>query len=442
MPLIGKDHTITSVLRFLSAIWLGKIVFWLTRTFSIGGGSAAPGYYALTLDPDLVKKLAKQIPQQVVITGTNGKTTTARLLANFVKEQNINVLRNATGSNLERGIASALISRSSFLGKIKDIDLGIWELDEAAFNKTVFKIKPDLIVFLNAFRDQLDRYGEVDTIINNWRQSLKKIDWQSAVLLNGGDLSVLGLSKDLKSDYYEFRVKNHQMWQETPKANPLKHKDDLVADKIKNRGLKGVDFTLEFSNQSVPVSLELPGIYHIYDFLAAFGVYYLLNLPIDNIAGLTKGYLPAFGRVEKIKLDKKEAFIFLIKNPAGANQVFETITPELKKGDKLLLALNDNFADGTDVSWIWDADFEQLSAVSHQLSVICSGTRAEELAVRLKYAGVYDKNIEVISDLNKALRKAKAETSGRLFILPTYTALLELQKLLTKMKVKEEYWKE
>lgn len=445
------------MLRLILAIWLGKLIFFISRLLNIGGGSAAPGYYSLKIEPKLVEKLAKAIPQNVVITGTNGKTTTARLLAHFCNPpaggQKIRVIRNSTGSNLERGIASTLVSKANLFGQIKDTDLGIWELDEAVFNRVVFMLKPEIIVFLNAFRDQLDRYGEVDTVVKNWWETLEKVDWRPTIIVNSGDANTSYLkritnevNKNLQA--FSFRVKDHILWRENSK--PTKKDADLgeefYANILENQGLKGTKIKLSYPAGYMNIDIPIPGIYHIYDVLAAFSVAYLLNLPVDNIEKTLKDFSPAFGRIERIRLGDKEGIVFLIKNPAGANSVFETITPELSEKDTLLIALNDNFADGKDVSWIWDANFEILTInnppAGGQLPIICSGTRALDLAVRLKYAGFDVKQLVVEPDLTKALKISKEDLRGRLFIMPTYTALLELQKILANTGVKSHYWKE
>lgn len=432
-------------MRLILAIWLGKLIFFLTRVLKTGGGSAAPGFYALRIDPNLNQKLARQIPQNIVITGTNGKTTTARLLSHFVRAQNIKAIRNSTGSNLARGVASTLISYSSWTGDVK-ADLGIWELDEAAFNGVVFDLKPKIIVFLNALRDQLDRYGEVDTVVKKWQQSLEKIDWEAAIVANGGDNHTWSLTEVPDKTFYEFRVEGVESFQEKTATSGKKHQDDFVAKIIKDKGLSGLEFNLKFPGEKLKISLPVPGIYHVYDFLAAFSAYYLLNLPLKDINGHLQSYLPAFGRVEKIKLEDKEGYIFLIKNPAGATEVFTTIAPEVKKDDRLLIALNDNFADGKDVSWIWDADFEVLQNSSRAepggCHIVCSGSRAHDLALRLKYAGVDPKQLKVENNLNNALLEARKGLTGKLFILPTYTALLELQGILAKSGIKQPYWRE
>jgi lipid II isoglutaminyl synthase (glutamine-hydrolysing) len=428
-------------MRLLLAIWLGKLIFFLTRTFKIGGGSAAPGLYALKISPDLVTKLASQIPQNIVITGTNGKTTTSRMLDHFVRGEKLKTLRNSTGSNLERGIASALIERSNLLGQVKNIDLGIWELDEAAFNSVVFHLRPQLMVFLNAFRDQLDRYGEVDTVVRKWMESLEKVDWNPKIILNGNDANTAKLNGLEKLDRSIFQLKGVKYFGEK-KESTKELTADFQAKLTKNSGLKGTQTDLSYPAGNLRIDLPIPGVYHVFDFLAAFSTYYFLNLPLDKIPEKLKNFSPAFGRVEQIQLGDKTGYIFLIKNPAGASLVFETIKDEIKDGDRLLMALNDNFADGTDVSWIWDAEFEKFKVQSERLKVICTGSRAYDLAVRLKYAGVETKQLTVESDIEEAFNLAKKDLEGKLFILPTYTALLELQKILTKHKIKKHYWKE
>ncbi len=392
-------------MRQALAIFLGKTIFTISRFFRIGGGSAAPGLYALKIYPELVKGLTREIPKNIVITGTNGKTTTARMLAHFAQAHNLKVIRNHTGSNLERGIASTLIQ--NFPNKF---DLGIWELDEAAFNTVTPKLRADIAIFLNVSRDQLDRYGEVDKVVNDWCNTLSKLDPKTYVLINGDDINLAKLKNYFTGKVIKFGKKN------------IKN--------IKMNGLKGSQFSMLNSQ----FSINLPGLYHIYDAAAAIIGAKLLDIPAKSL----KSFSPAFGRVEKLPF----GYIFLIKNPAGATQVFATIGPQLKKQDRLLLALNDNIADGTDVSWIWDAQFEQLTIDNGQLTIFCSGTRAYDLANRLKYAGFEPKTITIELDLEQAFKIAKKDLKGKLFILPTYTAMLELQKVLARIGLKKHYWQE
>ena len=406
-------------MRLVLATALGKLISFLTRNFKIGGGSAAPGLYALKICPDLVEQLSRRIQKNVVITGTNGKTTTAKMLAHFAKTSGLKVIRNHTGSNLERGIASTLISCVNLRGFKLNFDLGIWELDEAAFNTVAPKLNPSIVVMLNVSRDQLDRYGEMDKIVSNWCKTLGKLSSDTKLLINGDDKNLSKLQ---------------------PCFNGKMLKFGLPAN-IKLNGLNGSNF--KFLGYSV--NLLLPGVYHIYDTVAALTTANILKLPINKCIESLKTFKPAFGRVEKLPF----GYIFLIKNPAGATQVFETIAPNIKSNDRLLFALNDNLADGTDVSWIWDGEFEKLPTTNYlparqagQLPTICSGTRAYDLALRLKYAGFDTKRINVEPDLKKALQEARIDLKGQLFILPTYTAMLELQSLLTKSGLKKHYWEE
>lgn len=431
-------------MQLIVALLLGKLIAYFSRLLKIGGGSAAPGLYALRIYPQLVEKLTQKIPKNVVITGTNGKTTTARMVAHFAKEAGLRVIRNHTGSNLERGIASTLIANNHLGGDLRS-HLGIWELDEAAFNSVTPKIKPDIVVFLNVFRDQLDRYGEVDTVVKGWCQTLKALNPQTIVLVNGDDVNTLKLKSYFKGKVQTFGVENYKIVGEVL-AKSAPHQLDFEAKDVKVNKLNSSTFDLltKISDRQIlSINLPLPGIYHIYDFLAAFSAGIHLGFNPDDMGSSIRNFSPAFGRVEKLSF----GYIFLIKNPAGATQVFETIAPQIKSQDRLLLALNDNIADGRDVSWIWDANFEVFQNSSSErksrdYTIITSGKRAYDLAVRLKYAGFNHKKITIEPSLRKAFRQARIGLRGLLFILPTYTAMLELQSILAGMGLKKHYWKE
>lgn len=433
-------------MRTSFSILLGKAIFWISNFFKLGGGSAAPGLYALKIQPNLVKKLTSKIPVNVAITGTNGKTTTARMISHFAKASGLKVIRNHTGSNLERGIASTLIKNSNLhLPGVKlNFDLGIWELDEAAFNSIIPQIQPNVIVFLNVFRDQLDRYGEVDSVVKRWCETLKNVNPKTTILINGDDYSLSRLRKAFAGKVLKFGVQDYKIIGESIEHIKEQESLDFEAKNVKLNGLTSTSFTLYTPNAMHHTILPLPGIYHIYDFLAAFGAGSLLGFDQKKMIASLKNFSPAFGRVEKFSF----GYIFLIKNPAGATQVFETIAPQLKTDDRLLLALNDNLADGTDVSWIWDANFEHLTFdngqlnLKSQISNVCSGTRAYDLANRLKYAGFDPEAITIQPDLKQAFKEAREALKGRLFILPTYTAMLELQKILVSSKIKKNYWEE
>lgn len=429
-------------MRLFLAIILGKFIAQASRLLSLGGGSAAPGLYALKVEPQLVNKLAQKIKHNVVITGTNGKTTTARMVSHFARSGDLKVVRNATGSNLERGIASTLIDSFTLKELITGnrgtkFGLGIWELDEAAFNQVLTKINPQAIVFLNVFRDQLDRYGEVDSVVQRWCQTLKEISPNTSVILNADDANIRALVDCFRGKAQIFGLVGRKILGEAPIYTKKKIRLDFSAEEIIEHNLESISFQLETNTGKVDVNLPLPGIYHVYDFLAAFAVARNLSIPTKVIVESLQDYSPAFGRVEKLDF----GYIFLIKNPTGATQVFETITPNLRQGDRLLIALNDELADGTDVSWIWDANFEKLK-IQGAKKIVCSGTRAYDLATRLKYAGFEERHLLVELTLGRALNLAKENLKGKLFILPTYTAMLELQKILTRLGMKRHYWQE
>ncbi len=428
-------------MRTFLAIFLAKTIYFFTRTLRVGGGSAAPGYYALKIAPNLVSDLVKQIPQNIVITGTNGKTTTARLLSHLLNKNHIKIIRNSTGSNLERGIASSLLEKTNLWGNITNIEVGIWEIDEAAFNSLVPKIKPQIIAFLNAYRDQLDRYGEVDSVIKKWDMTLDQIDWETQIIINNSDYRLNQLQKHNVNKIITYHIKDHFTdYKEAQSQHNYKNiKSDFEAKIIKKSGLSGASLTIKYPKGILNLDFQLPGTYQIYNLLAALTIYYELNLPMDNVQNSLSDFETAFGRLEKVEISGKETYIALIKNPVGASSIIETLRTEVTESDKFVIALNDNFADGLDVSWIWDADFENL-AESPLKSFIASGTRTSDIAVRLKYAGINDNYISTKSDLAEALEAAKLGQKGRIFLLTTYTALLALQNLLTKQGIKKHYW--
>jgi lipid II isoglutaminyl synthase (glutamine-hydrolysing) len=451
---------------------LGKLISLLTRTLKIGGGSAAPGYYGLKMYSNLVSTLSTQLPQHIVITGTNGKTTTTKMLAHLLEAQGLKVMRNTTGSNLERGIASTLIQNSNWLGRVKKVDIALWELDEAAFNKVVFQVKPTHIVFLNAFRDQLDRYGEVDTVVSKWYENLHKIDWDSHIYINTSDMTTASLlmAENNHLTKTTFELKDHVMlFEKSLNTQLIDHNEaDFVAKITKNRGLEGTEFKVAYAGKSTHIKLNLPGTYNIYNYLAVFAVFSSLGFDPDLASKQIQSFKSAFGRVERVALKNKSGYIFLIKNPAGATTVFETIAPEMNKETVLMLALNDNYADGTDVSWIWDSKFELLStslreaqrrsnpkikkqtsgngrdrhaSARDDVAIIVSGNRAYDMAIRLKYAGIDPKQITVIPDIDEAFTALEQSEEKQFFVLPTYTAMLHIQKILAQKGVKSEYWR-
>lgn len=429
--------------KTLTALFLGKTIFFLSRAFKLGGGFAAPGLYALKIEPDLVKKLINRKAQNILITGTNGKTTTSKIISDILKTAGHKVLRNSSGSNLERGIASYLIKHSNFFGKV-DYDFGVWEADEFAFNTLALKIKPNAIIILNVFRDQLDRFGEVDKVVANWGGTLSKLESKAMLIANADDGSLEKLLGAFKGSSLTFGVKDSKIPGEA--KGKLSKKPDYEAEILDTRDLANTEFRVIFEGGSETFRIPLPGIFNVYNFLASYALIKGLSLDPEIIDHSLKGFLPAFGRNERFKIDglakSKNANIFLIKNPIGATQVMKTVAPHILSTDSVLVALNDNLADGTDVSWIWDADFEILSKLEKEVNFVLSGSRMFDLALRLKYAGVDEQRLYIEPDLEKAFSRAVTAAGNKIFILPTYTAMLQVQKILVKKGIKKEYWKE
>jgi lipid II isoglutaminyl synthase (glutamine-hydrolysing) len=460
-------------MRKLVAIFIGKTIIFVNRKLKVGGGSALPGLIALKIDPNLIKKLTKTIPQgNIVITGTNGKTTTAKYLSQILKLSGYKVISNKSGSNLLRGIASSLIENSSFLGKI-NADIGLFEIDEATMPQATLSLNPKYVLITNLFRDQLDRYGELDTTAHIIGKSLTHLKGAN-IILNSDDplisslksfvndschISYFGLeeekyqaqsnasfdSKDCIACGNELifskRYFGHLGDYSCPNCQTKRPSPSYAATNITLNGLKQASVLLTSQNSHLEANLKLSGLYNIYNALSAYSVAKILQIPDQTIKKTLETMSAAFGRMEKIYLDKKEIYLLLIKNPIGFSQVLETLSTDLS-AKNFMFCLNDNFADGTDVSWIWDADVEILDKDFKQ--IICAGIRAEDMALRLKYADMdLDKIIikrEVVEALKDALLPLKDNET--LYIMPTYTAMLELRNYLTAQGSASGFWEE
>lgn len=440
----------------LLAIWVAKLTLALTRLFRLGEGTALPGWIAEKIDPRFINKIAGRLKHGiVVITGTNGKTTTVKMLVEILYEEGYRVLHNPSGSNLTRGVASSLIQSVNFLGTNFKADIAVFEIDEATMPEAMTKLRPKIVLVTNLFRDQLDRYGELDKTAEIIGKSLRGFS-DLLVLLNGDDPLVSSLFK-----YSEGKVKffglgdsllntkskaaldskhclecGHELsylnsyfghlgdWQ-CPKCQSKRPSLNYYAYNLELKP-EASGFNINLHGEETSVILNIPGLYNVYNALAASALGDALDCKKSTISHALKEFSSAFGRLEKFKKENKEITLLLIKNPTGANQALETIFLN-KKEKNILLALNDYFADGTDVSWIWDIDFENLDLDNNLF--ICSGVRAEDMALRLKYAGVKISKIILEKDLERAtkLLLLKTSTAKLSYILPTYTAMMEIR---------------
>ncbi len=448
-------------LKLFSAVLAGKLTQFALK-ISGSGATAAPGLIALKIDPDLVKKLSVKIPRgSIIISGTNGKTTTARLTFDMLSKH-YSIVHNRQGSNLMRGIASSLISKITPTANTIE-DLAIWEVDEAILPEAIISTNPKIIVLLNLFRDQLDRYGEVETTRLKWQKAISALPKDVTLILNADDPGIASLSKTTKAKIVTFGIKDNKITQSTQsgvqdikncpichgKLNynsyTLGHLGEYTCAKC---GFKNPKVQISASNiilnkdfstslnltilnhKQLAINYNLPGLYNAYNVLAsaAISAFYKLTPPMftQSIANFT----PVFGRFQKIMVGKKTIYIFLIKNPTGANEVVKVLSSQGNLN--LLVILNDNFADGTDVSWIWDTNWETLSQKTKQLTI--SGTRSWDMATRLKYANFkvskYNVNEQIDSSIKSAMKLLN--TNDTLVILPTYTALISLQKYFAK----------
>jgi lipid II isoglutaminyl synthase (glutamine-hydrolysing) len=448
---------------------LTKIVLRLLRLSGRGGGSALPGLIAEKLDPHIITKLTKELPDGVIIvTGTNGKTTTAKMLVAMLSQSGKKVLSNRSGSNLTRGIASALVEHGSWTGR-SDFDVAVLEVDEATMPAVCRLTEPSAILVLNLFRDQLDRYGELDKTAEMVGRGISLT--MADVYLNSDDPLVASLAKyvnapgqvfyfgiddaperrlahDWAADsnhcpkcglalIYSRAFFSHIGHYECQNKDFRRPEPQYVLKSMANEG-GGTRLNIATTKGKLNFKLQLPGLYNAYNALAAAAVADGAGMASVQITKAIEGVVAAFGRVEKLDLSGRPAYMLLIKNPTGFNQVIQTFFTDSEKATRrnVLIAINDNFADGRDVSWLWDVAFEDAKLGT----ITVSGIRAADMALRLKYAGI---KCEVEPDLERAVQRLVRQTPAgeTCYILPTYTAMLAIrQKVAVEAKL-EGFWK-
>lgn len=450
---------IHDMLNFL-LILLGKIISKLLILLNLGSGSTWPGHIALKLNKHFVRDMLNTTKMQtILIAGTNGKTTTAKLIQTALEEHKKKILQNESGANLLNGIASTLLLHSNWLGKL-DYDYAIFEVDENALTQLLKEKHPDFLVLLNLFRDQLDRYGEVNSIVNHWKKTLDKLQSNTTLILNADDpqIAYLGLThsvisnevRDLKNKEISRDARNDNILyfglQKSQFGNgELQHAADSVycpkcGNKLTFNALSYShlgDWHCKKCELKRPEVVSekfalypLPGLYNKYNVLAARTLLQTIGLTDEAISDAFVDFTPAFGRQEIITYKKKNIQIFLSKNPTSFNQSYTTIN-ELG-GKTLLLVLNDRIPDGRDISWIWDVD---LPALNKFKQILIAGDRVYDMALRIKYEDY--KNYETFENLEDAIEKGVTlvDEDETLFILPTYSAMLDVRKIITGKKI-------
>ena len=433
------------------------------------GGTSLPGKLLVRMEPHAIARLAARLPEgNVVISATNGKTTTAAMVASILARRGTPLVHNRAGANMAGGVASTLAHAASRDGRTLAGRLGLFEVDEFWLAAVVSELRPRTLLLGNLFRDQLDRYGELETIAARWETLVAQTP-DTALLLNADDPLVADLGRNRRGVTY-FGIDDDRLaYDELQHASDSKHcrrcgaaytydaaylahlghyhcprcharrpEPSVTGRDVRLRGIRSASFTLHAGPDAVRVELPLPGLYNVYNALGAAALCLQLGVPLADVVSGLGAVEPAFGRAETIELDGRQASLLLVKNPAGANEVLRTLKLEERELD-LLGVLNDGVADGRDVSWVWDADWELLRDGVRRMT--CSGTRAAELALRLKYAGVPEDRLHVIEALPAALDAAIADGRGPLYVVPTYTALIELKELLSERGVSKEYWR-
>jgi UDP-N-acetylmuramyl tripeptide synthase len=461
-------------MRRVAAVAAAKTAAAISRRLRVGGGTALPGLVAERIDPGIVSALAAQLGRgSVLITGTNGKTTTARLLRNAVEAAGLQPVANRAGSNMMRGIASALVESARWSGNLASAHqrIGVFEVDEATLPEAAAAVEPRVVLFTNLFRDQLDRYGEVEYVAQVWRNAVRHLPKEVVVVLNADDPSVASLAQNAVGKVVFYGMKDtssavlaldhaadarwcsscaaeltydavfygHLGHWRCPKCGQERPQADVRCARLVSEA-EALTLTIWFPAGELKVRLPLTGLYNAYNALAAAATAMALGIEKGAIAAGLASFTAAFGRQERLRVAGRDVQVILAKNPAGLNQVLRTITANGSQKD-VALFLNDNIADGRDISWIWDVDFELLSGVTRSATV--SGTRAWDMALRLKYAGLEPLS-HVETDTTQALRNAVTQTPAgeTLYVIPTYTAMLEVRDLLARWAGRGAFWEE
>jgi UDP-N-acetylmuramyl tripeptide synthase len=435
----------------------------LSRRLGAGGGTTIPGRLLVELDRSAIDRLAARLASgTAVVSATNGKTTTTAMAAEILRPRH-RLAHNAAGANLVSGVASALLSAG-------DADLGLFEVDEGALPELVERLRPVAVCLGNLFRDQLDRYGELELVAERWRESIGALPAEARLVYNADDpqLAAIGeahaggvafglddpriarpsLQHAADSKYcvrcgtpydYAAAYVGHLGDYSCPRGDHFRPALEVAAREVELQGLERAVFRLDLPEGSRRVELGLPGLYNVYNAVAAAALARALGAELDEIVAGLGRFSAAFGRFERIAVGDKRILLLLVKNPAGANEAVRTLVDGGAPA-ALVVALNDEIADGRDVSWIWDVDFEPLLPSLETL--VASGSRAAELALRFRYGGLDENAIEVEPNLGSALDRGLELTPdrGELVVLPTYTAMLGLQRLLASRGLAKPYW--
>jgi len=452
-----------------ASLAIARTVGRLSRRLGRGGGTSAPGKVLLRMRPGAIEELAAGLPMgSLVISATNGKTTTARLVAACMGAEGWRVLGNPAGANLLSGVATALLDGSARRPRPQ---VGLFEVDEFALPEVARRLRPRVLVLMNLFRDQLDRYGELEAIADAWAAMVRDLPGDTVLVLNADDPAVaeLGHGTTRRVVYfgiddpsaalpelphaadstrcrhcaaplaYDRVVLGHMGDWHCTACDRRRPAPDVRATRVTLDGTTGLDLEIATPDGPVSAPVAVPGMHNAYNATAAAAAAIALGIAPSRIGPALASADAAFGRAERVRVDGREAVLLLAKNPAGANVTVQTV---LLDPDPLhlLVALNDRTADGHDVSWIWDVDYEPLLPRLERLTV--TGDRAYDMALRFVYAGLDRERVTVLERPEAALDAALAALpDGRtLYVLPTYTAMLGLREVLVRRGAAEAFW--
>ena len=414
--------------------------------------TALPGKVALSIKPDILKIVNDRCKKKLIITGTNGKTTTNNLINHILNSEYDNVLSNLMGANMPQGVASAFLNDTK-----KEYDWGVFEVDEGSFPEVVKYIKPDYVLITNFFRDQLDRFGEIENTAKIVHEALKPLD--TTLILNADDPMVSNF-KDLNKRNIYYGVEKTNFSSDNQKVVESRFCpicDDNLDYEYYNYGqlgkyicggcgFKNPDYDYKISQikyledaykfrvdnydgTEYDVIFGYDGIYNAYNCCAAIAFSIEAGLDMDEVVERIENFDYKLGRMENFQFDDKIVKIVLVKNPIGLSEVLKSITNDKRK-KSILFILNDNPADGTDVSWIWDADVEEINDIKNLQSIYCSGIRAHDIALRLKYAEHTNENMIIDVDVENSINNVLNQDVETIYILPTYTAVFQTRDIV------------
>jgi lipid II isoglutaminyl synthase (glutamine-hydrolysing) len=408
-------------------------------------GTALPGKVAMMINPDILLILNSRCKRKVIITGTNGKTTTNNLINHILNSEYDDILSNLMGANMPQGVASAFLSNTK-----KVYDWGVFEVDEGSFPDVVKYIKPDYIIITNFFRDQLDRFGEIENTSNMVYDAIKPLD--TTLILNADDPMVSNF-KDLGKKNIYYGVDQSKFSSKTQRvvesrfcpicSNNLEYEyfnyGQLGRYKCSSCGFKNPEYNYRVSEieynddsyhfkvdnskgQTNDIIFSYDGIYNAYNCCAAIAFSIEAGLGMEQVVERIGNFDYKLGRMENFEFQDKIVKIVLVKNPIGLSEVIKSISND-KREKSILFILNDNPADGRDISWIWDADVEAINDIDNLRSIHCSGIRADDIALRIKYTESSGYNMEINDNMEESIEKVLREDVEIIYILPTYTAV-------------------